>query len=53
MKESDFMSQFIKEWEYLFENFYRPPAAIGSELKIYYKVLSVRLSVFTCENFFA
>ncbi|KAF6721023.1 Vacuolar protein sorting-associated protein 13C [Oryzias melastigma] len=37
VKESDFMSQFIKEWEYLFENFYRPPAAIGSELKIYYK----------------
>uniref|UniRef100_A0A3B3DS88 Vacuolar protein sorting 13 homolog C n=1 Tax=Oryzias melastigma TaxID=30732 RepID=A0A3B3DS88_ORYME len=39
VKESDFMSQFIKEWEYLFENFYRPPAAIGSELKIYYKKL--------------
>ncbi|XP_023807842.1 vacuolar protein sorting-associated protein 13C isoform X3 [Oryzias latipes] len=37
VKESDFMRQFLKEWEYLFENFYRPPAVTGSELKIYYK----------------
>lgn len=37
MKEIDFVGHFNKEWECLFENFYRPPAVMGSELKIYCK----------------
>ncbi|XP_053190317.1 intermembrane lipid transfer protein VPS13C [Scomber japonicus] len=37
MKEIDFVGHFNKEWECLFENFYRPPAVAGSELKIYCK----------------
>ncbi|XP_059213226.1 intermembrane lipid transfer protein VPS13C isoform X2 [Centropristis striata] len=35
VKEIDFVGHFNKEWECLFENFYRPPAVTGSELKIY------------------
>lgn len=38
MKEIDFVGHFNREWECLFENFYRPPAVTGSELKIYCKV---------------
>lgn len=38
MKEIDFVGHFNKEWECLFENFYRPPAVAGTELKIYCKV---------------
>uniref|UniRef100_A0A673C0P7 Vacuolar protein sorting 13 homolog C n=1 Tax=Sphaeramia orbicularis TaxID=375764 RepID=A0A673C0P7_9TELE len=38
MKEVDFVNHFHKEWECLFENFYRPPAVMGTELKIYCKV---------------
>uniref|UniRef100_A0A8C3A5N3 Vacuolar protein sorting 13 homolog C n=1 Tax=Cyclopterus lumpus TaxID=8103 RepID=A0A8C3A5N3_CYCLU len=45
VKEMDFVGHFNREWECLFENFYRPPAVTGSELKIYCKVLSVCLSV--------
>lgn len=41
IKEIDFVGHFNREWECLFENFYRPPAVTGSELKIYCKVLSV------------
>ncbi|XP_072235878.1 intermembrane lipid transfer protein VPS13C isoform X2 [Leuresthes tenuis] len=37
VKEMDFVGHFNKEWECLFENFYRPPAVKGSELKIYCK----------------
>ncbi|XP_069383478.1 intermembrane lipid transfer protein VPS13C isoform X5 [Paralichthys olivaceus] len=37
VKEIDFVGHFNKEWECLFENFYRPPAVTGSELKIYCK----------------
>ncbi|XP_027143245.1 vacuolar protein sorting-associated protein 13C isoform X3 [Larimichthys crocea] len=37
VKEIDFVGHFNKEWECLFENFCRPPAATGSELKIYCK----------------
>ncbi|XP_029986703.1 vacuolar protein sorting-associated protein 13C isoform X10 [Sphaeramia orbicularis] len=37
MKEVDFVNHFHKEWECLFENFYRPPAVMGTELKIYCK----------------
>ncbi|XP_039984071.1 vacuolar protein sorting-associated protein 13C [Xiphias gladius] len=37
VKEIDFVGHFNKEWECLFENFYRPPAVMGSELKIYCK----------------
>lgn len=39
MKELDFVGHFNKEWECLFENFSRPPAVMGTELKIYCKVL--------------
>ncbi|XP_067348723.1 intermembrane lipid transfer protein VPS13C isoform X2 [Channa argus] len=37
VKEIDFVGHFNKEWECLFENFYRPPAVTGSVLKIYCK----------------
>ncbi|XP_041840973.1 LOW QUALITY PROTEIN: vacuolar protein sorting-associated protein 13C-like [Melanotaenia boesemani] len=37
VKEIDFVGHFNKEWECLFENFCRPPAVTGSELKIYCK----------------
>ncbi|XP_068438571.1 intermembrane lipid transfer protein VPS13C isoform X2 [Clinocottus analis] len=37
VKEIDFVGHFSREWECLFENFYRPPAVTGSELKIYCK----------------
>ncbi|KAK2854371.1 hypothetical protein Q5P01_007032 [Channa striata] len=37
VKEIDFVGHFNKEWECLFENFYRPPGVTGSELKIYCK----------------
>ncbi|KAM7405562.1 hypothetical protein PAMP_000003 [Pampus punctatissimus] len=39
VKEIDFVGHFNKEWECLFENFYRPPAVVGTDLKIYCKVL--------------
>uniref|UniRef100_A0A4W6CNZ5 Vacuolar protein sorting 13 homolog C n=1 Tax=Lates calcarifer TaxID=8187 RepID=A0A4W6CNZ5_LATCA len=41
VKEIDFVGHFNKEWECLFENFYRPPAVTGSELKIYCKRLKL------------
>ncbi|XP_076012416.1 intermembrane lipid transfer protein VPS13C isoform X2 [Genypterus blacodes] len=37
VKEIEFVGHFNKEWECLFENFYRPPALKGSELMIYCK----------------
>ncbi|XP_025764030.1 vacuolar protein sorting-associated protein 13C isoform X7 [Oreochromis niloticus] len=37
VKEIEFVGHFNKEWECLYENFYRPPAVVGSELKIYSK----------------
>ncbi|KAG7239599.1 hypothetical protein INR49_028751 [Caranx melampygus] len=44
VKEIDFVGHFNKEWECLFENFYRPPAVTGSELKIYCKALQASIS---------
>lgn len=38
VKEIEFVGHFNKEWECLYENFCRPPAVVGSELKIYSKV---------------
>uniref|UniRef100_A0A671VLI5 Vacuolar protein sorting 13 homolog C n=1 Tax=Sparus aurata TaxID=8175 RepID=A0A671VLI5_SPAAU len=38
VKEIDFVGHFNKEWECLFENFSRPAAVSGSELKIFSKV---------------
>ncbi|CAB1424168.1 unnamed protein product [Pleuronectes platessa] len=35
VKEINFVGHFNKEWECLFENFYRPPAVTGSELNLY------------------
>ncbi|KAM3625353.1 uncharacterized protein V6R79_010760 [Siganus canaliculatus] len=37
VKEIDFVGHFNKEWECLFENFYRPPSVVGTELKIFCK----------------
>ncbi|KAM6980546.1 intermembrane lipid transfer protein VPS13C [Aplochiton taeniatus] len=37
MKEIDFVGHFNKEWECLFEHFYKPPNVEGADLKIYYK----------------
>nr|XP_015199111.1 PREDICTED: vacuolar protein sorting-associated protein 13C isoform X5 [Lepisosteus oculatus] len=37
VKEMDFVGHFSKEWEYLFENFSRPPCVNGGELEIYCK----------------
>ncbi|XP_068186348.1 intermembrane lipid transfer protein VPS13C isoform X2 [Antennarius striatus] len=37
VKEIDFVGHFNREWECLFENFYRPPSVSQSELKIYCK----------------
>ncbi|XP_034470795.1 vacuolar protein sorting-associated protein 13C isoform X1 [Hippoglossus hippoglossus] len=37
VKEINFVGHFNKEWECLFENFYRPPAVTGSELSLYCK----------------
>ncbi|KAF7644366.1 hypothetical protein LDENG_00223430 [Lucifuga dentata] len=37
VKQVDFVGVISREWECLFENFLRPAAAIGSELKIYCK----------------
>lgn len=37
VKEIEFVGHFNKEWECLYENFCRPPAVVGSELKIYSK----------------
>uniref|UniRef100_A0A3B4TYL0 Vacuolar protein sorting 13 homolog C n=1 Tax=Seriola dumerili TaxID=41447 RepID=A0A3B4TYL0_SERDU len=44
VKEIDFVGHFNKEWECLFENFYRPPTVTGSELKIYCKALQAAIS---------
>uniref|UniRef100_A0A3Q2FDL5 Vacuolar protein sorting 13 homolog C n=1 Tax=Cyprinodon variegatus TaxID=28743 RepID=A0A3Q2FDL5_CYPVA len=38
LKEMDLLGHLITDWECLFENFHRPPAVSGSELKIYCKV---------------
>uniref|UniRef100_A0A3Q2FD83 Vacuolar protein sorting 13 homolog C n=1 Tax=Cyprinodon variegatus TaxID=28743 RepID=A0A3Q2FD83_CYPVA len=38
VKEMDLLGHLITDWECLFENFHRPPAVSGSELKIYCKV---------------
>lgn len=38
VKEIEFVGHFNKEWECLYENICRPPAVVGSELKIYSKV---------------
>lgn len=40
MKEIDFVGHFNKEWECCYESFSRPPAVTGSELRLYYKVLT-------------
>ncbi|KAJ0001755.1 hypothetical protein NQD34_001551 [Periophthalmus magnuspinnatus] len=37
VKELDFVNHFNKEWECLYENFYRLPEVRGSDLKIYCK----------------
>lgn len=37
MKEIDFVGHFNKEWECLFEHFYKSPNVEGADLKIYYK----------------
>ncbi|XP_070763918.1 intermembrane lipid transfer protein VPS13C isoform X2 [Enoplosus armatus] len=37
VKEINFVGHFNREWECLFENFYRPPAVTGSELMIFCK----------------
>ncbi|XP_035855716.1 vacuolar protein sorting-associated protein 13C isoform X4 [Sander lucioperca] len=37
VKEIDFVGHFSREWECLFENFYRPPAVVGTDLLIYCK----------------
>ncbi|XP_071346078.1 intermembrane lipid transfer protein VPS13C isoform X2 [Trachinotus anak] len=37
VKEIDFVGHFNKEWECMFENFFRPPTVMGSELQIYCK----------------
>ncbi|XP_030582249.1 vacuolar protein sorting-associated protein 13C isoform X2 [Archocentrus centrarchus] len=37
VKEIEFVGHFNKEWECLYENFYRPPAVMGTELRIYSK----------------
>uniref|UniRef100_UPI000D319B27 vacuolar protein sorting-associated protein 13C-like n=1 Tax=Maylandia zebra TaxID=106582 RepID=UPI000D319B27 len=37
VKEIEFVGHFNKEWECLYENICRPPAVVGSELKIYSK----------------
>ncbi|XP_055010645.1 LOW QUALITY PROTEIN: intermembrane lipid transfer protein VPS13C [Boleophthalmus pectinirostris] len=37
VKELDFVNHFNKEWECLYENFYRPPEVHGTDLKIYCK----------------
>ncbi|XP_034728643.1 vacuolar protein sorting-associated protein 13C-like [Etheostoma cragini] len=37
VKEIDFVGHFNREWECLYENFYRPPSVGGTELKIYCK----------------
>ncbi|XP_028441459.1 vacuolar protein sorting-associated protein 13C isoform X1 [Perca flavescens] len=37
LKEIDFVGHFSREWECLFENFYRPPAVVGTDLLIYCK----------------
>ncbi|KAG7264760.1 hypothetical protein CRUP_015201 [Coryphaenoides rupestris] len=37
VKEIDFVGHFNTEWEYLFENFNRPPVVAGTELQIYCK----------------
>uniref|UniRef100_A0A3Q2G8Y9 Vacuolar protein sorting 13 homolog C n=1 Tax=Cyprinodon variegatus TaxID=28743 RepID=A0A3Q2G8Y9_CYPVA len=44
VKEMDLLGHLITDWECLFENFHRPPAVSGSELKIYCKfVLKVKM----------
>ncbi|KAM4744636.1 intermembrane lipid transfer protein VPS13C isoform 3-T3 [Anableps anableps] len=37
VKEIDLLGHLTTDWECLFENFHRPPAVVGSELKIYCK----------------
>ncbi|XP_035991633.1 vacuolar protein sorting-associated protein 13C isoform X3 [Fundulus heteroclitus] len=37
VKELDLLGHLTTDWECLFENFHRPPAVTGSELKIYCK----------------
>ncbi|XP_032413243.1 vacuolar protein sorting-associated protein 13C isoform X9 [Xiphophorus hellerii] len=37
VKEIDLLGHLTTDWECLFENFHRPPAVSGSELKIYCK----------------
>uniref|UniRef100_A0A671VVB0 Vacuolar protein sorting 13 homolog C n=1 Tax=Sparus aurata TaxID=8175 RepID=A0A671VVB0_SPAAU len=45
VKEIDFVGHFNKEWECLFENFSRPAAVSGSELKIFSKVRTHQTAV--------
>ncbi|KAK5914777.1 hypothetical protein CesoFtcFv8_000431 [Champsocephalus esox] len=37
VKQIDFLGHFNREWECLFENFYRPPSLEGTQLNIYCK----------------
>ncbi|KAK5873459.1 hypothetical protein PBY51_018496 [Eleginops maclovinus] len=37
VKQIDFLGHFNREWECLFENFYRPPSLEGTRLNIYCK----------------
>ncbi|KAK7944308.1 hypothetical protein WMY93_000036 [Mugilogobius chulae] len=37
VKELDFVNHFNKEWECLYENFFRPPEVQGTDLRIYCK----------------
>ncbi|CAL8243628.1 unnamed protein product [Lota lota] len=37
VREIDFVGHFNKDWEYLFENFNRPPVVAGTTLQIYCK----------------
>jgi hypothetical protein len=38
VREIDFVGHFNKDWEYLFENFNRPPVVAGTTLQLYCKV---------------
>uniref|UniRef100_A0A8C4ZUL9 Vacuolar protein sorting 13 homolog C n=1 Tax=Gadus morhua TaxID=8049 RepID=A0A8C4ZUL9_GADMO len=42
VREIDFVGHFNKDWEYLFENFNRPPVVAGTTLKWYSIYLALR-----------
>uniref|UniRef100_A0A8C5CSL6 Vacuolar protein sorting 13 homolog C n=1 Tax=Gadus morhua TaxID=8049 RepID=A0A8C5CSL6_GADMO len=51
VREIDFVGHFNKDWEYLFENFNRPPVVAGTTLQLYCKRHHVVIPFSICLHF--